>query len=335
MSTLRNRAVVLIKRPVGLPEVDDFAIVEIPLTNLKTGQVLVRNLYLSVDPYMRGRMRDQQGYAAAFQVGEPMMGGCVGLVEESRNKDFKVGDTVLGYQGWREFAVSDGSDLNRIEPDGVPIQAYLGVMGMPGMTAYVGLLDIGKPSAGETIFVSAAAGAVGSVVCQIAKIKGCRVVGSAGSDDKVKWLLEEAGVDAAINYKTTRNLTAELGRLCPDGIDIYFENVGGAHLQAALTHMNLGGRIPVCGMISQYNLEEGQPGPTNLSSIIGKRLILQGFIVSDHLDRRDQFQADMKRWISEGAIVGKETVYEGLDSAAEAFIGLFKGENFGKMLVKV
>jgi NADPH-dependent curcumin reductase CurA len=208
-------------------------------------------------------------------------------------------------------------------------------MGMPGMTAYVGLLDIGQPKSGETVFVSAASGAVGSVVCQIARIKGCRVVGSAGSDEKVAWLQEVAGVDAAFNYKTEANLSAELGHQCPQGIDIYFENVGGDHLEAALAHMNQFGRIPVCGMISQYNHAKGQPGPRNLSTIIGKRLTLQGFIVSDHRERQPKFQKEMSGWIAAGEVRWEETVYQGLESAPAAFIGLFRGDNLGKMLVQL
>jgi NADPH-dependent curcumin reductase CurA len=238
-------------------------------------------------------------------------------------------------QGWREYFLSDGSDITRIDPDLAPIQAFLGIAGMPGLTAYVGLLDIGKPKAGDTVFVSAASGAVGSVVCQIAKINGCRVVGSAGSDEKVAWLLAEAGVDAAFNYKQVNNLTAELGRLCPNGIDVYFENVGGKHLEAALANMNDFGRIVVCGMISTYNATAPQPGPRNLGTIIGKRLLLQGFIVSDRYDRLTEYHADLANWIAEDKITWRETIVEGLENAPQAFIGLFTGQNFGKMLVKV
>jgi NADPH-dependent curcumin reductase CurA len=290
---------------------------------------------MSVDPYMRGRMYDRKSYAASFSVGEPLTGGCVGRVVASESGAFAVGDHVHSYLGWREFALAQEEDLSKIDPEIAPIQAYLGVMGMPGMTAYVGLLDIGKPIPGETVFVSAAAGAVGSLVCQIAKLKGCRVVGSAGSGEKVAWLLEQAGVDAAINYKTVADLKEAVGHHCPDGVDIYFENVGGEHLEAALANMNQFGRIPVCGMISQYNLAEGQPGPRNLALIIGKRLTLRGFIVSDHRDRSSQFKADMRAWIQGGVVRWEETVFEGLEAAPEAFIGLFEGLNMGKMLVKL
>jgi NADPH-dependent curcumin reductase CurA len=335
MVEIKNHAVVLKQRPVGVPKTGDFEVVEMPIPNPDPGQVLVRNRYMSVDPYMRGRMIEAKSYTPSFQIGEILTGGCVGEVVVSERDDIKVGDQVLGFEGWREYFLSDGQGLTKIDTSMVPIQSYLGVMGMPGMTAYVGLLDIGDPKPGETVFVSAASGAVGSIVCQIAKIKGCRVVGSAGSDAKVAWLLTEAGVDAAFNYKETQSLSSSLSQHCPDGIDIYFENVGGAHLEAALGHMNDFGRIPVCGMISQYNLETGEPGPKNMTAIIGKRLKLQGFIVSDHYDRLPQFNADMTNWIGNGQVKWKETIYQGLESAPEALIGLFRGDNFGKMLVSL
>jgi len=335
MAEIKNRAVVLKQRPVGIPSPEDFDVIEMPIPNPAPGEVLVKNLYMSVDPYMRGRMIDHKSYTPSFQIGEILTGSCVGEVVVSEREDLKVGDQVLGFKGWREYFLSDGEGLTKIDASIVPIQSYLGVMGMPGMTAYVGLLDIGEPKSGETVFVSAAAGAVGSIVCQIAKIKGCRVIGSTGSAAKLAWLIEEVGIDAAFNYKETPDISTALGHHSPDGIDIYFENVGGAHLEAALGNMNDFGRIPVCGMISQYNLGIGEPGPRNMTSIIGKRLKLQGFIVSDHYDRLPQFTVDMTSWIETGKVKWKETVYEGLESAPEAFIGLFKGENFGKMLVKL
>jgi NADPH-dependent curcumin reductase CurA len=241
----------------------------------------------------------------------------------------------LGRKGWREYYVSDGADLTKIDPTLAPPQAYLGVLGMPGLTAYVGLLDIGRPQAGDTVFVSAAAGAVGSVVCQIAKLKGCHVVGSAGLADKVHWLREVAGVDAAFNYKTVDSLTAELGKHCPRGIDVYFENVGGTHLEAALEHMNMHGRIVLCGMISQYNDATGFSGPRNLRLAVRKRLTLTGFIVSDHADRQPQFYADMAAWIADDKIKWQETIIDGIENAPKAFLGLFVGENTGKMLVRL
>jgi NADPH-dependent curcumin reductase CurA len=299
------------------------------------GQMLVRNIYMSVDPYMRGRMYDRKSYVPPFELGRPLEGGCVGQVLESKGGKYAAGDFVFGMMGWREYYLTDGRDLIRIDPQIAPLQTYLGTVGMPGFTAYIGLLEIGRPKQGETVFVSAASGAVGSVVGQIAKIKGCRVVGSAGSDEKVAWLLKEAGIDAALNYKKVDNLVAQLGRLCPNGIDVYYENVGGRHLEAALEHMNPYGRIVMCGMISQYNAIEPVPGPYNLFFAISKRLTLKGFLVFDHMQKQPQFYEDMGKWIADGKIKWKETILEGIENAPAAFIGLFKGDNFGKMIVKI
>ena len=318
-----------------MPKETDFELAETHISEISDGQLLIRNVYMSVDPYMRGRMKDRKSYAPPFQVGQPLEGGCVGQIVESRNNKFAPGDFVLSMLGWREYAVSDGSDLTKVDPNLFPLQAYLGTAGMPGMTAYVGLLDIGKPKAGETVFVSAASGAVGSIVCQIAKMKGCRVVGSAGSDEKAAWLLAEAGVDAIFNYKKVDDLIAEVGKHCPAGIDVYFENVGGMHLVAALEHMNTFGRLVMCGMISAYNAVDPVPGPPNISYTISKQLTMQGFIVSDHMHKVSEFHADMAKWIGEGKIKWKETVMEGIENAPADFMGLFKGENFGKMLVKL
>ena len=330
-----SREIRLRRHPIGMPTEGDFELAEAPIPVPAESQVLVRNIYMSVDPYMRGRMTDRKRYAPSFQLGEPLTGGCVGQVVVSKDDKLQIGDYVLGGQGWREYYASSGAQLTKIDPDTAPIQAHLGVVGMPGMTAYVGLLDIGQAEAGETVFVSAASGAVGAVVCQIAKIKGCRVVGSAGSSEKVTWLLREAGVDVVINYKEVDNLTAALSERCPDGIDVYFDNVGGQHLEAALQNMNNHGRIVACGMISQYNATEPQPSPRNLFLVVGRPLRIQGFIVSDHNVRRSEFNSDMKQWISDGRMKWRETIVEGLEDAPKAFIGLFKGENFGKMIVKV
>ena len=335
MTETVSREIRLKNRPIGLPSERDFELVAVPIPTLKAGEVLVRNLYMSVDPYMRGRMTEQPSYVAPFPLGQPLDGGCVGRIVGSNGGAFQVGDYALGRKGWREYYVSDGMDLTRIDPTLAPPQAYLGVLGMPGLTAYVGLLDVGRPEVGNTVFVSAAAGAVGSVVCQIAKLKGCRVVGSAGSADKVRWLREGAGVDAAFNYKEVDSLSAELGRHCPHGIDVYFENVGGAHLEAALEHMNMRGRIALCGMISQYNDPSASSGPRNLRLAVRKRLTLTGFIVSDHSDRQPQFYADMGAWIADGQIKWQETVVDGIENAPKAFLGLFAGENTGKMLVRL
>lgn len=335
MAETLSREIHLKSRPSGMPEAENFELVEVSVPEPADGELLVRNIYMSVDPYMRGRMVDRKSYVPPFQIGQPLDGGCVGRVVRSRNNAYAVGDYVLGTRGWREYYTSEGSQLQKIDPALAPVQTYLGVMGMPGLTAYVGLLDVGRARPGDMVFVSAAAGAVGSAVCQIAKIKGCRVVGSAGSREKIRWLLEEAGIDAAFNYKETDKLTEELHRHCPKPIDVYYDNVGGSHLEAALDHMNDHGRIVLCGMISQYNSIQRPRGPGNLFLAIQRRLTLQGFIVSDYLDRVPQFHQDLGKWIKQGRIKWRETVVEGIERAPEAFIGLFRGDNFGKMLVKV
>jgi NADPH-dependent curcumin reductase CurA len=335
MTATVSREISLKNRPVGLPSEHDFELTAVPIPSPGTGEVLVRNLYMSVDPYMRGRMLEQPSYVQPFPLGQALEGGCIGQIVESNGGTFQVGDHVLGRKGWREHYISDGTDLSKIDPALAPLQAYLGVLGMPGLTAYVGLLDIGRPQPGNTVFVSAAAGAVGSVVCQIAKLKGCRVVGSAGSATKVQWLQDIAGIDAAFNYKEVDSLTAELGKHCPHGIDVYFENVGGAHLEAALDHMNLRGRIALCGMISQYNESAPSSGPRNLRLAVRKRLTLTGFIVSDHVNRQPQFYADMGAWIADRKIKWEETMVDGIENAPRAFLGLFAGENMGKMLVRL
>ena len=336
MTSVTSREIHLRSRPHGLPTADNFALVSVEVpTPSHPDQVLVRNRFISVDPYMRGRMRDTRSYTPPFGLDEPLTGGAVGEVVSSTSDQFAEGDFVLHMFGWREYALAEPRQLTKVDPSLAPLQSFLGVLGMPGMTAYVGLLDIGKPQPGETVFVSGAAGAVGSEVCQIAKIQGCRVVGSTGSQVKARWLEEVAGVDVAINYKETSNLRRELKKACPDGIDVYFENVGGVHLEAALQYMNNSGRIAVCGMISMYNATSAQPGPANLALMIGRRLKMQGFIVSDHLERRDDFLRDVSGWMREGKLKWEETILDGIESTPEAFIGLFHGENLGKMLVKV
>jgi NADPH-dependent curcumin reductase CurA len=323
------------ERPAGMPTESCFELAEVPVPRPKDGQILVRNIWMSVDPYMRGRMRPGKSYVAPFQIGSPLEGGCVGQVVASQNDEFSVGDYVTSMYGWREYWISDGFGVSKVDPKAAPIQTYLGTLGMPGMTAYVGLLKIGDIKPGETVFVSAAAGAVGSVACQIARIEGCRVVGSTGSDEKVAWLLDEAGVDHAFNYRKADSVLAALQKGAPDGLDVCFENVGGEHLNAALQHMRDFGRIVMCGMISQYNVESSPPGPGKLFLIIPKRIRMQGFIARDHYDIQDRFRTDMARWIREGKVKWRETVVEGLENAPKAFLGLFRGENIGKMLVKI
>ena len=333
MANQKNHEIRLKSRPNGIPTTDNFELVETTLANPGTGQVLVRNSYISVDPYMRGRMVDRKSYAPPFQIGEALTGHAVGQVVASNgNGKLKVGDFVQSMNGWREWFISDGADLTKFEP-AVPIQSYLGALGMPGMTAYAGLLRVGALKEGERVFVSAASGAVGSIVCQIAKIKGCDVVGSVGSDEKAAYL-QGLGV-RTINYKTCGDLNAAVAAAFPSGIDVYFENVGGAHLEAALNNMRPGGRIPLCGMIDMYNATELPPGPRNLAMAIGLGLTLKGFIVSSYYDMLPDFQRDMAAWAKAGQMKWRETIVDGVADAPKAFIGLFKGENLGKMVVRV
>ncbi len=334
MSNRTARQFHLVNRPQAMPEHSDFALVEVELPELKAGEALVKNLYMSVDPYMRGRMRAQGVYAAPYELNKPMYGGAIGEVLESTDDSLQAGDIVLNQAAWQDSFVAAAEQLQKLKPfDRDRLSLYLGTLGMPGMTAYVGLLRFGEPKPGETVFVSAASGAVGANVCQIAKLKGCRVVGSVGSDAKARWLQEECGVDAVINYKTCGDLSAALEAAAPAGVDVYFENVGGEHLQAALHCMNPFGRIAACGMIGGYNTP--QPGPNNLMLIVGKKIRINGFIVWDHRDMHADFLRDMTSWIKEGKVQSRETVVEGLENAVDAFLALFSGENFGKMIVKM
>ncbi len=336
MGTGKNRDIRLKSRPVGLPTPDNFELVEGEIPQPGAGQVLVRNLFMSVDPYMRGRMMDRKSYVPPFQIGEVLQGGAVGVVVRSNgNSRFQEGDHVLGMDGWREWFVSDGAGLQKVDPKLAPVQAYLGALGMPGLTAYAGLLRIGALKKEDRVFVSAASGAVGAIVCQIARNKGCEiVVGSAGSDEKCAYL-KELGCTAAINYRDRGDLSAALADAMPGGIDVYFDNVGGSHLTAALDNMNTFGRIVACGMIEVYNATEPPKGPPNLANIVGRSLTMRGFIVLNHMDMLDAFRRDMGAWIAEGKMTWRETILDGIERAPEAFIGLFKGDNFGKMLVKL
>ncbi|PCJ23715.1 MAG: NADP-dependent oxidoreductase [SAR86 cluster bacterium] len=336
MTTYTAKQIHLISRPGGMPSHDNFSIVNVELNPPGDGEVLVKNLYMSVDPYMRGRMRADAVYADAYELNKVMYGGAVGEVIESGDSSLQVGDIVLNGAAWQDKFVAKANTVSKLEPfDMDQLSLYLGTLGMPGLTSYVGLLKYGEPKEGETVFVSAASGAVGANVCQIAKLKGCRVIGSVGSDEKAQWLLDECGVDAVINYKTCGDLSDALAKAAPDGIDIYFENVGGDHLQAALNVMNPFGRIAACGMIASYNNSEPAPGPNNLMLIVGKKIRINGFIVSDHGDMRPQFLSEMIPWIQEGKVKSRETMVEGLDNAVDAFLGLFSGNNFGKMVVKI
>jgi NADPH-dependent curcumin reductase CurA len=332
---IKTRQIELKSRPAGLPTEANFQLVEETLSPIVEGEFLVQNEWMSVDPYMRGRMNDSASYVPPFQIGKPLEGGCVGRVIESLNDNFAVGDYVLGNLGWREKWKSSGQGVSAVDPKLVPVQTFLSVLGMTGMTAWAGLTQVAGLKPGSTVFVSAASGAVGSIVCQIAKSMDCRVIGSAGKATKVAWLLEKAHVDEVLNYKETANLSAALGSLAPDGIDVYFDNVGGEHLEAALDHMNIHGVIVSCGMISTYNATEPIPAPRNLFKIIGKRIRMEGMLVFDFLDQRDAFLKDMSGWIKSGAIVWDETITDGLENAPAAFIGLFKGDNMGKSLVRI
>jgi hypothetical protein len=333
MPTPVNRQIVLRSRPVGMPKPADFGLIETPVPQPKDGEVLCRTIYLSLDPYMRGRISGARSYAQSVEPGQVIVGGTVGQVLESRCAGLAAGDIVQGYDGWQSHAVSKGAGLRKLDPKQAPISTALGVLGMPGMTAYVGLLDIGQPRAGETVVVSAASGAVGSAVGQIARIKGARAVGIAGSQDKCDYVVRELGFDACVNYKTG-DLPAALRAACPAGIDVYFENVGGEVLRAVMTLLNQNARIPLCGLISEYNATEATPGP-NLRPLLFNRVLIKGFIVSDHLARMGEFLKDCGGWVREGRLKYREDVVAGLDLAPEAFIGLLQGKNFGKLLVRV
>ena len=327
-----SRAVTLAQRPVGMPKPSDFAIIEMDLPQPGPNEIQVENVCMSVDPYMRGRMVDRKSYVPPFQIGEVLTGGSIGQVTASNHPDFSVGDYVSSHYGWREAYTAPAEGIEKLGELVAPPSAYLGAIGMPGMTAYVGLLEVGALKDGETVFVSGAAGAVGSIVGQIAKLKGCRVLGSAGSEEKVAWLTGDLGFDFAFNYKEG-DILSHLREGAPDGIDVYFDNVGGDHLQAAITHMRPFGRIPLCGAISMYNDVEPPPGPNNLTMAIGLGLTLRGFIVSHFNHLQDEFRRDMETWVTSGQVKYQETVYEGIEKAPDAFIGLFTGANTGKMIV--
>ena len=328
-----NTQVLFSNRPEGAPAESNFEIVKTPIPVAGDGQVVRETIYLSLDPYMRGRMSAQKSYASGAKLGEPMVGQTVSRVIESKNPKFRPGDYVLTLDGWQQYGISDGKGLRKLNPEEAPISWALGVLGMVGLTAYVALLDIGKPKEGETVVVSAAAGAVGSIAGQIAKIKGCRVVGVAGTDEKCKWVVNGLGFDACINYKT-EDLGAALKAACPKGIDVYFDNVGGAVLEAVLKRINVHARIPLVGLISQYNDAKLPPGP-NLGSILVNRALIQGLIIFDHVDRMPDFMRDMSQWLREGKVKYREDVIQGLENAPRAFIGLLKGENIGKRVIQV
>jgi NADPH-dependent curcumin reductase CurA len=335
MTTVTSREVRLKSRPDGTPVAANFETAEVSLGSPGAGQVLVKNRFMSVDPYMRGRMSDRKSYVPPFQIGEALQGGAVGEVVESGDAGFAPGDLVSSMFGWREAFVAPAAALEKLPAlDGVSPSAFLGVLGMPGLTAYAGLLEIGQPKAGETVFVSGGAGAVGATVAQIAKIKGCTVVATAGTDAKCDWL-RSVGVDHAINYKTCGNLLEAVSAAVPKGIDVYFDNVGGEHLEVAIEVARGGARFAECGMIAAYNDTAPAPGPKNMMMIVGKSLRIRGFIVIEFGHLRPQFITDMSGWIREGRMKWEETVEHGIDNAPAAFLKLFSGGNTGKMVVKL
>jgi NADPH:quinone reductase len=329
-----NRQFVFASRPTGMPDESTFNLVESPIPELKDGELLVRALYLSVDPYMRGRLRQGRSYAAPLEIGGVMVGGGVARVVESKNPGCDLGDIVSIYMGWQEYAISDGQGLRKLDP-AIPVTTYLGVLGITGLSAYFGLLDVCDPKPGETVVVSGAAGAVGSVVGQIAKIKGCRTVGIAGRTDKVDWIKRECGFDAAFDYKTATDYPAALKELCPSGIDVYFDNVGGAITDAVLPQINVGARISVCGQISQYNNSKPELGPRLFSMLVVARAKMQGFLISDYAPRFGAALAELTGWYRSGQLKSREDIVEGFENLPGALIGLFKGDNIGKRLVKV
>ncbi|NEU80669.1 NADP-dependent oxidoreductase [Nostoc sp. UIC 10630] len=333
MSDLMNKQIILKSRPVGEPKESDFALVETPTPEPGEGEILSRTIYLSLDPYMRGRISASESYAASVELNSAIVGGTVSQVIKSNHTQFQVGDFVLSNNGWQTYAVSKGETLRKLDPTQAPLSYSLGVLGMPGLTAYAALLDIGQPKEGETVVVSAASGAVGAVAGQIAKIKGARVVGIVGSDDKRDYIVKELGFDVGINRKT-QELDLALKEAAPNGIDVYYDNTAGVILETVLQQINLGARIPLVGLISEYNATSTPSGP-NLMPLLVKRALIKGFLVTDYQHRSNDFLRDVSGWLQSGQLKYKEDVVMGLENAPRAFIGLLRGENFGKLIVKV
>ena len=338
MSTKVNRQVVLAARPEGRPKATDFEIIRGKMPRPGAGQVLLRSLYLSLDPYMRGRMSVAKSYSKPVEIGEVMVGGVVSQIMQSDDQAFAPGEIVFAYSGWQEFAVAEGKALKRVEPSIAPISTALGILGMPGMTAYTGLLNIGKPKPGETLVVAAASGAVGSLVGQIGNIHGCRTIGIAGSKEKCDFVRDELGFDDCVSHRDPE-LAGALAAACPKGIDIYFENVGGAVFEAVLPLLNQSARVPVCGLISHYNATELPSGPNKvpllMRAVLTKRLHIEGFIVWDFAAQEAEFEETMSGWLRDGSVKYREDIVDGLENAPEAFIGLLEGRNFGKLVVKI
>ena len=321
-------------RPKGYPRNEDFLVIESEIPKVKEGELLVKIDWLSLDPYMRGRMNDVKSYAPSVEVGEVMVGGAVGTIIESRTSLFSTGEIVEGSFGWQSYALSNGVGLRKINPELGPIQSSIGVLGMPGLTAYFGLLDVCQPIAGDTVVVSAASGAVGQIAGQIAKIMGCRVIGTAGTNEKVQFIVDELGFDVGINYKT-ENVGASLNSACTDGIDIYFDNVGGFVTDEVIKRINTGARIAICGQVSQYNLEEPELGPRNLFHLTKSQAKMEGFLVFAYEARYDEALHRLSKWINQDKLKYKEDIVEGIKNAPQTFIGMLNGENLGKTLIKV
>jgi len=332
---MKNKEIRLASRPTGMPQLANFDIVDTEVPRPKDGEVLLHTRFLSVDPYMRGRMSDRKSYVAPFAVNEALNGGVVGEIVESRAETLKPGDFVTGQLGWQLYSVAKPEELRKVDPKLAPITTALGVLGMPGLTAYFGLLDIGKPREGETVVVSGAAGAVGMTVCQIAKIKGCRVVGISGSDEKNEYLEQELWVDDTVNYKTAGDMKHTLKAACPEGVDIYFDNVGGDVSDAVLPLVNNAARIVICGQISLYNLEQPDVGPRPQPYLLVKSALMQGFIITQYAPRFGEGVKQLVQWVGEGKLKYAENIVDGFESTPRAFLGLFSGENLGKQLVRV
>ncbi|WP_311172384.1 NADP-dependent oxidoreductase [Halobellus ordinarius] len=330
-----NRSWYFVERPTGEPDLDCFDLRDEPVPEPSEGELLVRVEYLSVDPYMRGRMRDRESYAEPWDVGDVLKGGVVGEVVESNSEQYNTGDLVTGEGTWADYSVLDADDVAPVDPEIADLPAYLGVLGMPGRTAYFGLLEVGEPKPGDTVVVSGAAGAVGSVVGQIAKLNGCRVVGFAGSDEKTRWLTDDLGFDAAINYKETDDYGTALDEAAPEGVDVYYDNVGGPITDAVFTKLNLDARVAVCGQIAHYNDEDVPTGPRKLPQLIAPRAKVQGLLVADYATRFGEASEQLATWVASGQLQHRESVVEGLENAPDAFLGLFSGDNIGKQVVRV
>lgn len=330
-----NKVILLKNRPVGKPTLNDFEFIDEENPTIQDGRIILKTLYVSVDPYLRGRMSTAKSYVPSFELNKPIQSGLIAQVTESKHPDFQVGDFVSGILEWKEFQVSDGTGLNKIEGNAAPLSAYLGILGMTGLTAYLGLTEIGKPKAGETVVVSGAAGAVGSVVGQIAKILGCKVIGIAGSDEKIDILKSKLNFDAAINYKTTDDMQKAISDVAPDGVDVYFDNVGGEISDAVLANLNRLARVPVCGAISLYNDTEVPVGPRVQPLLVKNSVLMQGFIVSNYEAKFPEAIKQLGAWVKDHKLTYTETIINGFEQIPQAFIGLFEGKNEGKMIVKI